>query len=94
MPKRRWWGRRSRGAATVQGRLAFMVRAERMERAFKRAIAALTAAVLVGLAAGTSTGRYAATLLTFQGRGLLNRVVGAAAGPAGVRGAPPRGAVA
>ena len=77
MPKGRWWGRRSRGAATVQGRLAFVVRAERMERAFKRAIAALTALVLVGLAAGTSPGRYAATLLTFQARAIWSRALGA-----------------
>ncbi len=61
----------------MQGRLAFVVRAERMEKAFKRAIAALTALVLIGLAAGTSTGRYAATLLTFQARALWSRSLGA-----------------
>ena len=94
MPKGGWWGRRSRGAATVQGRLAFMVRADRRERAFKRAIAALTALVLVGLAAGTSSGRYAGHVLTFQARELLEPDRGRAARPAGVRGAPPRGAVA
>ena len=76
MPKARWWQRQSRGAATVQGRLAFAVRAERRETAFKRAIAALTAIVVVGLAVGTSTGRHAATLLTFQARVLWNRALG------------------
>jgi hypothetical protein len=77
MPRGRWWQRRSRGAATVQGRLAFVVRAERTERAFKRAIAALTALLLIGLAAGTSSGRYAATLLTIQARKLWDSALGA-----------------
>jgi hypothetical protein len=76
MPNPLSWQRRSRGAATVQGRLVFVVRAERRERAFKRAIAALTALVIVGLAAGTSSGRYAATLLTFQTRALWDRAMG------------------
>jgi GDSL-like Lipase/Acylhydrolase family len=77
MPKVWWWGRRSRGAATVQRRLAFVVRAERRERAFKRAIVSLTTLVLVGLAGGTSSGRYAAANLTFQARALWDRVLGA-----------------
>ena len=94
MPKRRWWERRSRGAATVQGRLAFMVRAERRERAFKRAIAALTALVIVGLAAGTSLGAVRGHAADVSGACALGQGDGPAAGPAGVRGAPPRGSIA
>jgi lysophospholipase L1-like esterase len=77
MPKGRWWGRRSRGATTVQGRLAFMVHADRRERTFKRVIAALTALVLVGLVTGTSAGRYAASVIAFRARSLLERCLGA-----------------
>ena len=77
MPRRRWWQRRSPGAAPVQGRLPFVVRAERMERGFKRAIATLTALVLVGLGAGTPSGRYAATVLSFQARTLWDKALGA-----------------
>ena len=76
MPKRRWWLPRSKGAVAVQGRLAFVVRAERTDRAFKRAITAVTVVVLVGLAVGTSRGRYAVDLLAFRGRTLLDRMIG------------------
>jgi lysophospholipase L1-like esterase len=77
MPKGRSWGRRSRGAAIVQGRLPFVVRAERTERAFKGAIATLTALVLVGLVAGTSSGRYSATLLAYHAHSLSDWALGA-----------------
>ena len=67
MPRRRKWIRWSRSLVDVQGRLAFIRRAERREQAFKRSIVALLALALVGLAAGTSIGRYAARLLTLLG---------------------------
>jgi hypothetical protein len=76
MARRRMWGHWSRGPVAVQGRLAFAVRAERRERAFKRSILALTALALVGLVAGTPLGRYEAKVLMLRGRGLLNRMVG------------------
>jgi hypothetical protein len=60
----------------VQQRLAFDVRAERRERAFKRSIAALTALVLAGLVAGTPAGRYAAQVLAARGRASLDKMVG------------------
>ena len=78
MRRRRWWRRRTRGDGLVQGRLAFMVRAERMDLVFKRAIACLTVLAITGLVVGTSSGRYAAGLLRFQGRELFDRMVGAA----------------
>jgi hypothetical protein len=70
------WGRRSLRPLAVQGRLPFLIRAERRERTFKRSIIALTAVALVGFLAATPAGRYAARMLVFKVRALLARAVG------------------
>jgi lysophospholipase L1-like esterase len=60
----------------VQGRLPFMVRTQRTERAFKRAILVLTTLAILALAVGTSPGRYAARRLTFAVIALRHRILG------------------
>jgi hypothetical protein len=60
----------------VQRKLAFTVNAERRERTFKGSIAAVTALAVVGLVAGTSSGRNAALITAERGRALLDRIVG------------------
>ena len=60
----------------AQGRLPFVIRAERRDRAFKRSIVGLTILVTCGLVAATSAGRFAARMTILQGRALLNRIVG------------------
>ena len=67
---------RSKSPALVQRRLAFAVRAERRERAFKRGIVALTALALIVLVGGTSAGRYGVWALANRGRDLFDRVMG------------------
>jgi hypothetical protein len=76
MPRRITLGLKTRLPAAVQRRLPFDVRAERRERAFKRSIVALTALALIGLVAGTSTGRYTARVLALRGRALFDWAVG------------------
>ncbi len=60
----------------MQGRLPFAVRADRRIRSFKRWILAITAIALAGIVALTPTGRYAASVLVIEARGLLNRLIG------------------
>ncbi len=60
----------------MQGKLPFAVKAARNERRFKRAIAAATVLVIVGLIAGTPAGRETAHGAVRRARGLLDRIVG------------------
>ncbi len=62
--------------AAVQGRLTFVVRAERRERAFRRGIVGATAAVVMALIAGTPGGRFVAREVGPWARGILHRMVG------------------
>jgi len=59
-----------------QARFRFVERGERLARRFKQVILGLTACLVVGLLAGTSTGRYAAGWTTSQARQWLGRVAG------------------
>ena len=76
MPRRLTWRSRSRSRATIQGKLAFAVSAEKSDRTFKRAITAVTILAIIGLVAGTSSGRNLALFTANRGRALLNRIVG------------------
>ncbi len=71
----KWRGPSGRQSA-VQGKLAFALKAERNERAFKRVIAATTALLLIGLIAGTPSGREAALASKRRARALLDRIAG------------------
>ena len=75
---RAWRGRHS----TVQGKLAFAIKAERNELNFKRLMAAATALVIIGLVAGTSSGRAAALASVRRARALLDRISGLPYDPA------------
>lgn len=60
----------------MPGRFAFAVRAERLERAFKRGIVGLTVLVLVGIVAGTPQGRDLARSLSLRAGARLPTLVG------------------
>jgi GDSL-like Lipase/Acylhydrolase family len=82
----KWRGRSGRDRQhAVQGKLAFAVKAEQNERRFKRSIAAATALVIIGLIAGTSSGREAALASVRRARTLLDRIVGVPYDPASDR---------
>lgn len=71
------WRRRGPGATRWrQGDLPFRRRAERRDRAFKAAILASTALVVVAMIAGTSAGRYAAASLATRARWATYRALG------------------
>ena len=66
----------------MQGKLAFAKKAEQNERNFKRLIAAATAIVIIGLIAGTSSGREAARSSIRRAASLLDRIAGMPDDPA------------
>jgi hypothetical protein len=65
-----------RRRAWRQGEFRFRARAERLERRFKLGIVGLTALAIVGMVAGTRTGRYAAASAAVRARMAAARAVG------------------
>lgn len=66
--------RRAKRSETLrQESLPFLTRTRRLDRAFKRGIATATVLVIVAVFAGTSVGRYAASLAAVRARGAVSR---------------------
>jgi lysophospholipase L1-like esterase len=59
--------RRKHPSAAVQGRLPFLIRAERRERWFKRGILIATGLILVAMVCASSAGRFAARSAAMRG---------------------------
>ncbi len=68
--------RRWRGSSRVQAELPFLARSRRLDRAFKRIIAGLTLVVIVGVVAGTSTGRGVVSRVGYDSRKFVGRLLG------------------
>ena len=76
MRRRRWWWSPVRSARQKQGLLPFARRGKRLDRSFKAAIVAATGLILLGIVAGTSTGRHAVSRVAFSSKQTVARLLG------------------